>query len=169
MKLEMPQKAVVWNTQAIKLDSGLAMAYFNRALAEQKINDFNASVIDFRIAIRHKYKVAESLKGIGYSFLGQRKTDEAIEFLNQAINLKPDFAQAYYYKAFIQHSLKNYEEALINYDLAVRYDPNYGIAFYNRGLLKMAMKNKEGACGDFSASLKLNHKEALMAIKKYCN
>lgn len=61
-----------------------------------------------------------------------RQEWRAIGMLDEAIRLKPDFAQAYNARGFAWLLLRRYQEAIADFDAALRIDPNYANAQHNR-------------------------------------
>jgi predicted TPR repeat methyltransferase len=74
---------------------------------------------------------------------------------NQAIQLNPDYAEAY----FLRGEKRSYEDkqrAIEDFSQAIRINPDYAAAYYNRGLIYFEQGNKEAAIQDFSQVLKIN-------------
>lgn len=65
-------------------------------------------------------------------FIYSRQEWRAIGMLDEAIRLKPDFAQAYNARGFAWLLLRRYREAISDFDAALRIDPNYANAQHNR-------------------------------------
>jgi protein O-GlcNAc transferase len=59
--------------------------------------------------------------------------EEAVVSFNNAIDQKPDYAEAYANKANSLSVLKKFEEAQLSYDLAIYHRPNYAKAHFNKG------------------------------------
>jgi len=60
--------------------------------------------------------------------------EEAIKAYDRAIELKPDYAIAYYNKGCTLGKLERYEEAIVAYDKAIELDPDYVGAYYQRSI-----------------------------------
>lgn len=68
---------------------------------------------------------------LGFSLVNLNRTDEALSFYNQALQLNPSFAQAYAAKADLYKDYKeNTAEALANYLKAIQFDPAFKKAYY---------------------------------------
>ena len=61
------------------------------------------------------------------------KHDEAIEFYNKSIALKPDYAVAYYNMGNALKDQGKLEEAIEAYNKAISLKPDYAFAYYNMG------------------------------------
>ena len=59
--------------------------------------------------------------------------DQALAAYSRAIELQPDFAEAYNNRAYTYMKLEKYELALPDLDQAIRLRPNYVNALINRG------------------------------------
>ncbi len=59
--------------------------------------------------------------------------DKAIEDLNMALKIKPNYAEAYNNLGYVQMRLQQYQQALVNFDKAIELRPNYPHALINRG------------------------------------
>ena len=59
--------------------------------------------------------------------------EKAIEYLNMAIILKPDYAEAYDYRGNAYADLGQYQRAIEDYNLAIRLKPDFFEAYFNRG------------------------------------
>ena len=57
----------------------------------------------------------------------------AIADYTKAIELNPNYANAYYNRGISKHNLKDYNGAISDYNKAIEIDPNYANAYYNRG------------------------------------
>jgi tetratricopeptide (TPR) repeat protein len=63
-----------------------------------------------------------------------KQYEEALDVYNQAIQLDPNFAVAYYNKSNLLLDLKRYEEAHLAYDQAIQLDPNLPYAVSQKTL-----------------------------------
>ena len=102
---------------------------------------------------------------LGIALQGQGKPQEAIQAFNKAIQLKSDYAEAYYNRGNALKDLGQLKQAIENYDESIRVKPNFAEAYCNRGnalkdlgQLKQAIENY-----DESIRVKPNFAEA------YCN
>jgi len=94
--------AIIQYSLAIKEDSTLSIAYFNRAYAERKLNDYENAIKDYTLAIKYnpQYDIAFNNRGIVYMLLGRK--DEACADWDIARNLNYPDAQ----KLYIENCIK---------------------------------------------------------------
>ena len=62
--------------------------------------------------------------------------DEAIADYDQAIRLKPDYAEAYNNRGNAKRALERHDEAIVDYNEAIRLKPDFAEPYYNRGNAK---------------------------------
>ncbi len=81
---------------------------------------------------------------------GEKYTDakKAIGYLNKAIKLQPDYAQAYYNRGNAYYGLGLYERAIKDYDEAIRLKPKDVDTYYNRGNVYFFLGNNKLGCRD---------------------
>lgn len=90
----------------------------------------------------------------GRALMQQGKFREAIQPLNDAINADGTNAEAFNTRAVAYFELKNYENALLDYDQAIKLNPDFYKPYYNRAKLKTARGETEAALKDFSEAIR---------------
>ena len=75
----------------------------------------------------------------------EKDTSKAIELYNQAIDIKPDFSEAYNNRGLLKKKINDQEGALQDYNKAIVLAPNDADAYNNRGNLRSDMNDEEGA------------------------
>lgn len=161
--------------------------YWASALAKRDQGDLNGAIADFTkvIQLRPTYRTAYSLRGqtemhLGVRLSGLADSENQADFLQrfavmsnlwnaawydhcQAIRLKPDDAEGYYFRATSVQVLYP-ESGLKDYDEAIRLKPDYDAAYFGRGELRMLRTNWDGALKDFDQAITLNPTNSLYAI-----
>ena len=85
----------------------------------------------------------------------------AITDYDKAIELNPNFTEAYSKRGNVKFFLQEYQEAILDYDKAIELNPNYYKAYSNRAVSKQELKDYKGAIADFDKAIELNPKYAL--------
>jgi tetratricopeptide (TPR) repeat protein len=91
----------------------------------------------------------------GETLLELKRYKEALEAYNQAIELKPEYAEAFLGQGNSFLELKRYEEAVEAYDKAIQLQPNYVEAWNGRGKGLDFLQRYESAINAFDAAIKI--------------
>ena len=151
-------------TEAIQLNPTNPFLYLNRATTRAEMIDFISSIDNSYQSITLDSDPAKRLHGGGqrsYSY------DDAIEDINKAIKLYPEFAEAYYNRANLMAISGKLPEAYDDYTRAIELDPALGEAYYNRGLVQIFMKDTRKGCLDLSKAGELGIESAYDILRQY--
>jgi tetratricopeptide (TPR) repeat protein len=87
----------------------------------------------------------------------------AIADYNRAIELKPNYANAYFNRAVAQSELGDNSAALADLNRAIALNPNDSDAYNNRGVAKGRLGDRSAAMADYNRALQINpnHPDAL--------
>ena len=98
---------------------------------------------------------------------GQKYTDpkKAIGYLNNAIKLQPDYAQAYYNRGNAYYGLGLYKRAIKDYNETIRLKPKDIDAYYNRGNAYFFLGNNKLGCLDAQKACDLGDCKLLEVTK----
>jgi tetratricopeptide (TPR) repeat protein len=91
----------------------------------------------------------------------------AIQDLNQAIEVNPDHAAAYYSRGKVRQKQAKFEAAIQNYNQAIEINPDYTLAYVNRGLTHRLQGNLETAIADLEKAKYLFQDQGRIKSKKY--
>jgi tetratricopeptide (TPR) repeat protein len=80
---------------------------------------------------------------------------KAVEYLNEAIRVKPDFANAYGARGNAYSNLKQYQPALEDYSKAIQLQNDNSIFFNNRGNVYKELDKYQQAIGDYNEAIRL--------------
>ena len=86
--------------------------------------------------------------------------DGAIELFDEAIELNPNNALAYFGRGTVYVGQKNFDAALKDFDAAIKLNPNDADTYNNRGNVYFALENFDTALKDFDAAVRLNPNDA---------
>jgi tetratricopeptide (TPR) repeat protein len=77
----------------------------------------------------------------------------AIDSYNQAIQLQPDRAISYYFRAKTRHRSGNNIGAIDDFNKAIRLQPDYVNAYISRGVVRANMGNTKDAIADYNRAI----------------
>ena len=132
-------------TLCIQADSTCALAYWQRAVCQTMVNEFNAS------------------QGIDV----QLKNARAMDDFNQAIRLHSGSAFLLYDRANLYAARKEYSKAIADYTAALKINPRLGEAYFNRGYARIMANQKSEGIRDLSRAGELGLYEAYSVIKQF--
>ena len=104
----------------------------------------------------------KGLAGFGISFycgnISANKEEwvEAIKYYDEAIHLKPDFANAYYNRGLAKNKKGDLDDAIKDYTNAIRLKPDNAVAYNNRAIIKATKGDWIEAIKDFSKAIRFN-------------
>jgi tetratricopeptide (TPR) repeat protein len=160
-----PHKAIVYLSNAIKLQPNDAEIYYNRGVAFANLGQYQTAIKDYNqtISLNPAYSEAFYNRGTIYSEIGQYQ--RAIEDFNQAISLQPNDAEAYHGRGFAYDKLGQYQRAIEDYNQAINLQPNYANAYNNRGISFLSHGNKTLGCFDAQRACALGNCKLLEMAK----
>jgi tetratricopeptide (TPR) repeat protein len=156
--------AVNTYSEAIQLNPANPFLYINRATTRAEMIDFISSIDNSYQSITLDSDPSKRLNSTStrtYSY------DEAIDDVNKAIKLYPEFAEAYFNRANVSVKLKDYKAAIVDYTTAISLNDRFPAAYYNRGLAKIYTGNTEGGVADLSKAGELGMYQAYSVIKRF--
>lgn len=150
--------------EAIQLNPTNPFLYLNRATTRAEMIDFISSMDNSYTSITYGSDPAKRLHNTSkrtYSY------DEAIEDINKAIKLYPEFAEAYYNRGNLMAISGDLPAAYDDYTRAIELDASFGEAYYNRGLVQIYMKDTRKGCMDLSKAGELGIVSAYDLLKEF--
>ena len=151
-------------SEAIQLNPANPFLYINRATTR-------AEMIDFISSIDNSYQSitldSDPSKRLNSSTTRTYSYDEAIDDINKAIKLYPEFAEAYFNRANLMAISGKLPEAYDDYTRAIELNANMGEAYYNRGLVQILMKDTRKGCLDLSKAGELGIEMAYQTLKHF--
>ena len=92
----------------------------------------------------------------GESFLSDERYDEALAEFQKAIDIKPDYARAYFGRGHIYRRTKRYVNAIIAFQQAIKFKPNYKEAHYGLGIVHFESGDNSKAIAAVNVALKID-------------
>lgn len=131
-------------TVCISEDSTSAVTFWQRAVCQFMMNDFNAS------------------KGVDT----QLKAAKTLDDLNHAIKLEPQNAYLYYNRANLYATRNDDQLAIKDYTKAIALDNRLAEAYYNLGIVHMKKGNRAAGMANLSKAGELGIYDAYSLMKK---
>lgn len=122
-KSGVPQKAIEYFGEAIRIDTKFVLAYYNRALTLQQVGEEQRAIRDYSEAIRLEPRFADAYVGRGAAHQNLKQYDQAIKDYGEAIRLAPTVALIRANRASAFDKLGRHQEAIRDYEEALRLDP----------------------------------------------
>jgi tetratricopeptide (TPR) repeat protein len=91
----------------------------------------------------------------GDSYADEGKWNEAIAEYTKAIELKPDFVEAYSNRASVYTDMGEYDKAIVDCTKAIELDPQSTIPYYNRSIAYLYKGEYEKTIADCDKILEL--------------
>ena len=104
--------------RGLKADPDNKNGYFNRSIVYYSLQQYDSALVDYRNYLRYDPNNANIWYESGMLLRTQNKNNEALEALNKALSLKPDFGLAYLERARAQAQLGNKAAAQQDYQRA---------------------------------------------------
>lgn len=107
----------------------------------------------------------------GIELINNGKYQEAIDYINNSLNIKKDWSIPYFYRAVAYDAINSFDEAILDYTKAIQLDDKMTDAYYNRARIILSRKdidnpNIEKAIKDLEKAIELDNKfvDALYAM-----
>jgi tetratricopeptide (TPR) repeat protein len=140
----------------IKYNPNIAMAYNNRGLYRQTINDTEGALEDFNKAIScdNEYSLAYENRGIYKET--NNDTKGALDDYSQAILYDKKNAAAYYNRGSLKQKTGDLQGALEDYNQSIFYNKKNAYTYLNRCFLKNQTGDVLGAIDDFNQAIAID-------------
>ena len=122
-KREHCENAIKHYTEALKLKSDYAEAYYNRGVAYGEKGDFDQALQDYSKAITLKPQEAITYNNRGVAYFAKDKVDAALRDYSKAIDLNPKYAEVYYNRGNAYGKKGDFDAAIQNLNKAIELDP----------------------------------------------
>ena len=91
---------------------------------------------------------------------------EAVQYLNQAIDKDPTNARAFNMRGAANFEVKDYANALLDYEQAIKIDPKDYKPYFNRASVRMEKSDWEGALIDCTKAAEIQPDSAGIYVKR---
>ena len=128
--------SILYFDKAIELDPTLVEAYNLKGTALIYLIKREEANQLFNKSLHYNLSPNDSISfyNKGFSLWRLEKYEEAIEYLDSAINLDNNFTEAYNYKGNALKFLGRYQEAIESYNKSIELNPSFTLAINNRNI-----------------------------------
>jgi len=124
-----------------------------------KINFMKSIIIAVFFLITPLFGISQNANELyikGVQSFDQKKFNDALNYLNQAIEKSPDFNEAYLKRGVIFLIFKDFKKAIFDFDKAIKLGSVNELAFYNRGIAERNIGELNPAIIDFTKAISMN-------------
>lgn len=146
-------------TVAVQLNDHLSPAYFMRAVVRAKQIEYQQA------EVRALHKTADKTSDLRRQ--AAMDYELVIKDLNEVIKLNPNFAYAYYNRAYLYSLLRDYRATINDYNQAIELEKNLASAYYNRGITEIYLGDNKSGIQDLSQAGQRGIISAYNIIKRY--
>lgn len=140
-----------------------ASYFYNRGVEKTDRKDYKRAIEEFNQAINIYPKYADAFSKRCHSRLMLGDRLRAMEDCTQALQLKPNFTQAYQAytnRGIARLALGDSQGAIADYTQAIQMNPKHALAYNSRGHVREKLGDKKGAIEDFTQAIKVDAKFA---------
>ena len=148
-------KALVDQTEAIRLNPKLAIAFSNRGSLWTELGEYDKAIEDCNEAIRLNPKLATAYSNRGLAWIKKGEFDKAIDDCTTAIRLKPDFATAFINRGRRLRADGNMTGPSLT-SIGRSKSTRSRHAFGNRGMVWLKKGEIDRAIADFTEALRID-------------
>lgn len=151
--------------KALALRSDFTIAYFSRANIRYKLVDFQKSIVN------ENNNLSDEVLDKNGKLLYDKQTKFNVEMImrdyDKVIELQPDFPFAYYNKANILCTQKDFKTAITNYSKAIEFDADFAEAYFNRGLTYLFIGDNTNGLADLSKAGELGIYQSYNLLQRF--
>lgn len=159
--------------------------YFARAMEFAIVQDYSSAIDDCTRALlanpsfvpayfcraNWRYKRLEYQRNTGEIYDDGHDSKLDLELImrdyDKIISIMPDFSFAYYNKANMLCTQKDFQTAIYYYSQAIEHDPDFAEAYFNRGLTEIYIENTDEGLQDLSKAGELGIYQAYNLITRF--
>ena len=150
------QEAVLFLERAIELNSDLYIAHYDLGYCYEKLGDFEASIKHYKLHLKKFPFASDAWYNLNISYQSLLMYDEAVEALDYALAIKPNYASAIYSKAQVLCDLGQHQEAINMFKQYLTQDPENDETLVMLGFCYDTIKQTEKARENYIEALWFN-------------
>ena len=142
--------------------------YFLEGRAYQELKLNTKALSSYSIAIHEQNNHYRALNNRGLIKGALKDMRGAMDDLNRAINVKPDYAPAYLNRGVTRAAMQKTDLAIEDFTKALVLNPGYSDAYRNRGITYKYTGNLNGACRDWLKARNLGDSSVQSWLNRHC-
>ncbi|MCJ8281386.1 MAG: tetratricopeptide repeat protein [Rivularia sp. ALOHA_DT_140] len=140
--LKQANLAINYFSEAIEIDPNYPYSYIERAHINTRLENYQEAIEDYSFIIEGIYN--QSLQALAYNYRGKiykvlENYSHSIQDFTQAININPNYLDAYYNRGCCYFDLKDYFWAINDFTSAIEMNPQYIRAYNTRAEAYIAL------------------------------
>ena len=162
-----PKEAIDDYTAAIALTSEIGRYYFGRGRAYRAAELYENSLVDLNVSIEQTPTAAIGYLELGrtYQVMGEAAKSEdayrqALDLASKAIEASA-YASNYSRRGEINFALRQYEDALADFDAAIGKTPNDAALYYKRAQVREMMGDLPASEADRATAIRIENGESV--------
>ncbi len=154
-KLGRYRECIVNATRALEINPEEWLAYQDRALCYDSVENYNEAILDYKTYIAHDATDPIVWYDMGIAQKHNGDLEGALDSYNKALELKPEYYQAHINRGGVYNAMKEYKKALADFNAALEVG-DITFAYSGRGEAYYGLKQYDKAISDFKMALSLS-------------
>lgn len=155
----------LWNHVIEHEHDRVPFAYYNRALAFERMAQDDKAIEDYSRAIALDPFTQVSYNNLGALYLRQGLLDKALQALTAAVSLQPNDSRALDNRGWVYFFIGDYARALEDFTRAIALKPGLAQFYFDRATAYVQTGQQESAALDFRKACELGDGEGCKAYK----
>ena len=136
--IEILEKLYKDNPDSEKIKKILIKTLFDYGgyLNDNYISDYNKALFIFSKILDLEHKNYRALYNLGITYYNLKKNENALEYYNKALAIKPDYKYCYYNIGLIYEDMEELQKALESFEKALEIDGNFTYALQAKNCVR---------------------------------